>query len=293
MRKKTKVSSARSQGIERKSGKTVDKATEGAVIADARMSGNQLPMEVWRQVALRMSTREMAKGLAKTCKALRHLSTSAICLSSGSDDAIDWARKRWVLATKLCLKTSRATDSRLMSWVAFNSKELGSLSQLDIITDAHITAGRHHAAAAVAAMASTLALQNLKHLTVALSLSTTSDFMWTCLGQLSELRTLDLKLICAENSVTKRLVDLSKLKKLERLRLANVTSSALLVRPQCKIAVKQWGYSALPSPVSTSADYDIHMATWVLKTNITGKWPEFHSSLGSPPEAGPHSCGDW
>ena len=156
-------------------------------------------MEVWRQVALRMSTREMAKGLAKTCKALRHLSTSAICLSSGSgmcyrsghaqlqrtfthdcwqgrdvhhvplclgftlqlctDDAIDWARKRWVLATKLCLKTSRATDSRLMSWVAFNSKELGSLSQLDIITDAHITAGRHHAAAAVAAMASTLALQ--------------------------------------------------------------------------------------------------------------------------------------
>ena len=65
-------------------GRTVNKATEGAVIADASMSGNQLPMEVWRQVALCMSTREMAKGLVQTCKALRHLSTSAICLSSGS-----------------------------------------------------------------------------------------------------------------------------------------------------------------------------------------------------------------
>ena len=156
-------------------------------------------MEVWRQVALRMSTREMAKGLVQTCKALRHLSTSAICLDSGSgmryrshhaylqrtythncwqgqdvhnvslclvvtlqlcaDDAISWARKRWVLATKLCLKTSRATDSRLMSWVAFNSKDLGSLSQLDIITDAHIMDGRRHAAAAVAAMAAILAHQ--------------------------------------------------------------------------------------------------------------------------------------
>ena len=31
-----------------------------------------------------MSTREMAKGLLQTCKSLRHLSTSAICLSSGS-----------------------------------------------------------------------------------------------------------------------------------------------------------------------------------------------------------------
>ena len=51
-----------------------------------------------------------------------------------------------------------------------------------------------------------LHMQNLKHLTVALSLSTTSDFMWTCLGQLSELRTLDLKLICAENSVTVRIL---------------------------------------------------------------------------------------
>ena len=76
-----------------------------------------------------------------------------------TDDAIDWARKRWVLATKLYLKTSRVTDSRLMSWVAFNSKELGPLSQLDIITDTHITDGRHHAAAAVAAMACILAHQ--------------------------------------------------------------------------------------------------------------------------------------
>ena len=156
-------------------------------------------MEVWRQVALRMSTPEMAKGLVQTCKALRHLSTSAICLTLGSgmryrsdytfsertylhaccqgrnilsvsfgliltlqlctDNAIDWARRRWVLATKLCLKTSRATDSRLMSWVAFNSKELGPLSQLAIITDAHIIDGRHHAAAAVAAMAAILAHQ--------------------------------------------------------------------------------------------------------------------------------------
>ena len=76
------------------------------------------------------------------------------------------------------------------------------------------------------------------------------------------------KTVTAFMLLQKRLVDLSKLKKLERLRLANVTSSALLVRPQRKIAVKQWGYSALPSPVCTSADYDIHMATWVLKTNM-------------------------
>ena len=62
----------------------------------------------------------------------------------------------------------------------------------------------------------------------------------------------------------KRHVDLSELKKLERLRLVNVTPSALLVRPRCKIAVKQWGHAATASPISTSADYDIHMTTWVL-----------------------------
>ena len=64
----------------------------------------------------------------------------------------------------------------------------------------------------------------------------------------------------------KRHVDLSELKKLERLRLVKVTPSALLVRPQCKVAVKQWGYPATASPISTSADYDIHMATWVLRS---------------------------
>ena len=65
-------------------GSMANKASEGAVGADASMSGAQLPMEVWRQVALRMSTHEMAKGLVQTCKSLRHLSTSAVCLSSGS-----------------------------------------------------------------------------------------------------------------------------------------------------------------------------------------------------------------
>ena len=63
----------------------------------------------------------------------------------------------------------------------------------------------------------------------------------------------------------KRLVNLSELRKLERLRLVHVTPSALLVRPQCKIAVKQWGSPASSSPICTSADYDIHAATWVLR----------------------------
>ena len=66
----------------------------------------------------------------------------------------------------------------------------------------------------------------------------------------------------------RRHVDLSKLKKIERLRLVNVAPTALLVRPQCKIAVKQWGWTAIASSVSTSTDYDIHMATWVLTVNM-------------------------
>ena len=41
-----------------------------------------LPMEVWRQVALHMSTRELAKGLARVSKAFRRLDPDAICLSS-------------------------------------------------------------------------------------------------------------------------------------------------------------------------------------------------------------------
>ena len=65
-----------------------------------------------------------------------------------------------------------------------------------------------------------------------------------------------------------RPVDLSKLEKLERLRLVNVTPSALLVRPQCKIAVKQWGHAGIPSSLSRSSDYGIHAAIWVLKTNM-------------------------
>ena len=67
----------------------------------------------------------------------------------------------------------------------------------------------------------------------------------------------------------KRILNLAELKKLERLRLVNVTPSALLVRPQCKIVVKQWGSPAIASPIiSTSADYHIHTATWVLRTNM-------------------------
>ena len=49
-------------------------------------------------------------------------------------------------------------------------------------------------------------MQNLKHLTVAVSMTTTSDFMWTCLGQLEELRTLDLKLLSVESMNVVRLL---------------------------------------------------------------------------------------
>ena len=49
-------------------------------------------------------------------------------------------------------------------------------------------------------------MQNLKHLTVALSPSTSSNFMWTCLGHLLELKTLDLKLVCAEDCNVVRLL---------------------------------------------------------------------------------------
>ena len=49
-------------------------------------------------------------------------------------------------------------------------------------------------------------MQNLKHLTIALSVSTTSDFMWSCPMRLSELRTLDLKLLSAESSDVVRIL---------------------------------------------------------------------------------------
>ena len=74
-------------------------------------------------------------------------------------DAMDWARWRWALATKLCLKPSTPTDFSMMSWVAFNCKELSPLDQLDIITNAHITDRRGPAAAAVAAMTAILTHQ--------------------------------------------------------------------------------------------------------------------------------------
>ena len=67
----------------------------------------------------------------------------------------------------------------------------------------------------------------------------------------------------------KQRVDLAKLNKLERLHLVKVTPSALLVRPQCKIAIKQWGSPAIASPIiSTAADYHIHTSTWVVRTNM-------------------------
>lgn len=46
-----------------------------------------------------------------------------------------------------------------MSWVAFNCKELSPVSQLDIITNAHIADRRQPAAAAVAAMTAILTHQ--------------------------------------------------------------------------------------------------------------------------------------
>ncbi len=49
-------------------------------------------------------------------------------------------------------------------------------------------------------------MQNLKHLTVALSVSATSIYIWTCLGHLSELRTLDLKLLSAESANVVRIL---------------------------------------------------------------------------------------
>lgn len=45
-----------------------------------------LSMEVWRQVALHMSTRELARGLAQVCKAFRHLDPTALCLSSSKSE---------------------------------------------------------------------------------------------------------------------------------------------------------------------------------------------------------------
>ena len=49
-------------------------------------------------------------------------------------------------------------------------------------------------------------MENLKHLAVAVSISATSDFMWTCLGQLEELRTLDLKLLTVEGTSVVRIL---------------------------------------------------------------------------------------
>ena len=47
----------------------------------------------------------------------------------------------------------------MMSWVAFNCKQMGPLNQLDIITNAHIADRRQPAAAAVAAMTAILTHQ--------------------------------------------------------------------------------------------------------------------------------------
>ena len=45
-----------------------------------------MPMEVWRQVAQHMSTRDLARGLSQVCKAFRLLGGPAICLSSDSGE---------------------------------------------------------------------------------------------------------------------------------------------------------------------------------------------------------------
>ena len=45
-----------------------------------------LPAEVWRQVALHLSTRQLAQGLAQVCKAFRHLDPSALCVSSSKSE---------------------------------------------------------------------------------------------------------------------------------------------------------------------------------------------------------------
>ena len=66
----------------------------------------------------------------------------------------------------------------------------------------------------------------------------------------------------------RREVDLSESRKLERLRLVNVTPSKLFLWPECKIAVKQWGSSATASPICTQPDYDVQTATWVLRENM-------------------------
>ena len=66
----------------------------------------------------------------------------------------------------------------------------------------------------------------------------------------------------------RREVDLCDNRKLERLRLVNVTPSKLFVRPECKIAVKQWGSPATASPICTQPDYDVHTATWMFKDNV-------------------------
>lgn len=65
-----------------------------------------------------------------------------------------------------------------------------------------------------------------------------------------------------------RKVDLGNLTKLQRLRLCNVAPSALVVRPECKIAVQQWANMALNAPMCKSGDLDVHTVLWTLRTAL-------------------------
>ena len=151
-----------------------------------------LPMEVWRQVALHMSTRDLAKGLAQVCKAFRHLGTSAICLSSSNsksrfctdlffiaseivfdaiihavrharlcyaEAALEWTQKRWAGVSKLLLKPKNDPECTvLMSWACRHCQELGPLEQLGIVVNTSSTK-ETHSASCVAATVNILAHQ--------------------------------------------------------------------------------------------------------------------------------------
>ena len=63
------------------------RAQAGPPSSGTDMEPVSLPMEVWQRVASCMSTRDVAKGLAQTCKGLWNMSHDAMCLTSGSSES--------------------------------------------------------------------------------------------------------------------------------------------------------------------------------------------------------------
>ena len=57
-----------------------DKKTAAADVEAIPQAYVLLPMQLWRQVALHISSRDLARGLNQVSKAFRHLGADAICL---------------------------------------------------------------------------------------------------------------------------------------------------------------------------------------------------------------------